>query len=128
MSNLLQRLLLFFIGVPLVVAIILLLPQCNHAAAVLVILAFTGGCSVELSRLFRAKGTACLILETEASGPGEFIEPEPRLFNFNSPLGACQACEGFGNVIDMDMDLITTVLNSSSPIVGPPRSSLWTAR
>ncbi|WP_262023981.1 excinuclease ABC subunit UvrA [Blastopirellula sp. J2-11] len=36
----------------------------------------------------------------------EFIEPEPRLFNFNSPLGACQACEGFGNVIDMDMDLI----------------------
>ncbi|GAA4419805.1 excinuclease ABC subunit UvrA [Bremerella cremea] len=36
----------------------------------------------------------------------EFIEPDPRLFNFNSPLGACPDCEGFGNIIDMDMDLI----------------------
>lgn len=36
----------------------------------------------------------------------EFIEPDPRLFNFNSPLGACPECEGFGNIIDMDMDLI----------------------
>jgi excinuclease ABC subunit A len=32
--------------------------------------------------------------------------PEPRLFSFNSPLGACPECEGFGNVIDIDMDLI----------------------
>lgn len=43
----------------------------------------------------------------------EFIEPEPRLFNFNSPLGACQACEGFGNVIDMDMDLIVPDVSKS---------------
>jgi len=33
-------------------------------------------------------------------------EPEPRLFSFNSPLGACPECEGFGNVIDMDMELV----------------------
>ena len=33
-------------------------------------------------------------------------EPEPRLFSFNSPLGACPECEGFGNVIDVDMDLV----------------------
>ena len=33
-------------------------------------------------------------------------ELEPNLFSFNSPLGACPQCEGFGNVIDMDMDLI----------------------
>ena len=32
--------------------------------------------------------------------------PEPRLYSFNSPLGACPECEGFGNVIDIDMDLI----------------------
>ncbi len=31
---------------------------------------------------------------------------EPRLFSFNSPLGACPECEGFGNVIDVDMDLV----------------------
>jgi len=36
----------------------------------------------------------------------DYLEPDPRLFNFNSPLGACPDCEGFGNIIDMDMDLI----------------------
>ena len=36
----------------------------------------------------------------------EYLEPEPRLFNFNSPLGACSTCEGFGNVISVDMDLV----------------------
>jgi excinuclease ABC subunit A len=32
--------------------------------------------------------------------------PEPRLYSFNSPLGACPECEGFGNVVDVDMDLV----------------------
>jgi excinuclease ABC subunit A len=36
----------------------------------------------------------------------EYPLPEPRLYSFNSPLGACPTCEGFGNVIDMDMDLV----------------------
>jgi len=36
----------------------------------------------------------------------QYIEPEPRLFSFNSPLGACPECEGFGNQIDIDMDLV----------------------
>lgn len=31
---------------------------------------------------------------------------EPRLFSFNSPLGACSRCEGFGNVLEVDMDLV----------------------
>jgi excinuclease ABC subunit A len=35
-----------------------------------------------------------------------FAEPEPRRLSFNSPLGACPTCEGFGNVSDLDMDLI----------------------
>jgi phosphatidate cytidylyltransferase len=56
MSNLLQRLLLFFIGVPAVLALIVLLPQLNHLAAVLVIVAFTGGCALELASLLKARG------------------------------------------------------------------------
>ncbi len=36
----------------------------------------------------------------------EYIPPEPRLFSFNSPLGACPKCEGFGNIIGVDMDLV----------------------
>jgi excinuclease ABC subunit A len=33
-------------------------------------------------------------------------EPEPRLFSFNNPYGACPRCQGFGNTIDFDLDLI----------------------
>lgn len=36
----------------------------------------------------------------------DYATPEPRLFSFNSPLGACPVCEGFGNTIDVDMDLV----------------------
>ncbi|MDQ6704493.1 MAG: excinuclease ABC subunit A, partial [Acidobacteriota bacterium] len=34
-----------------------------------------------------------------------FREPEPTLFSFNSPAGACPRCQGFGNTIDYDMNL-----------------------
>jgi excinuclease ABC subunit A len=30
----------------------------------------------------------------------------PNLFSFNSPLGACETCRGFGRVIDIDLDLV----------------------
>ncbi len=43
---------------------------------------------------------SCLDCQTD------FPTPEPRLYSFNSPLGACPECEGFGNVIDIDMELI----------------------
>ena len=36
----------------------------------------------------------------------EYPPPEPRLYSFNSPLGACPTCEGFGNIIDTDMELV----------------------
>ncbi|HWE49006.1 MAG TPA: excinuclease ABC subunit UvrA [Bryobacteraceae bacterium] len=36
----------------------------------------------------------------------EFQEPEPILFSFNSPAGACPRCQGFGNTIDFSPDLI----------------------
>ena len=36
----------------------------------------------------------------------DYPTPEPRLYSFNSPLGACPVCEGFGSVIDLDMDLV----------------------
>lgn len=36
----------------------------------------------------------------------EHDQPEPALFRANSPVGACPACEGFGRVIDRDMDRI----------------------
>jgi excinuclease ABC subunit A len=35
-----------------------------------------------------------------------FLTPEPSMFSFNNPYGACPKCQGFGNTIDYDMDLV----------------------
>jgi excinuclease ABC subunit A len=35
-----------------------------------------------------------------------YQEPEPRLFSFNNPWGACPRCQGFGNTIDFDLNLV----------------------
>ncbi|HEY7826226.1 MAG TPA: excinuclease ABC subunit UvrA [Candidatus Acidoferrales bacterium] len=36
----------------------------------------------------------------------KYQEPEPRLFSFNNPYGACPRCQGFGNTIDFDLDRV----------------------
>jgi excinuclease ABC subunit A len=35
-----------------------------------------------------------------------YEEPEPHLFSFNSPFGACPTCQGFGNSIGVDFNLV----------------------
>ncbi len=35
-----------------------------------------------------------------------YLEPEPRLFSFNNPFGACPECQGFGNILTIDLDLV----------------------
>ncbi|MGQ4810067.1 UvrABC system protein A [Candidatus Entotheonellaceae bacterium PAL068K] len=35
-----------------------------------------------------------------------YRDPVPNLFSFNSPLGACDTCQGFGRLIDIDLGLI----------------------
>jgi excinuclease ABC subunit A len=43
----------------------------------------------------------------ECRGCGLAYEiPQPRLFSFNNPFGACSTCHGFGNVIELDMNLV----------------------
>ena len=36
----------------------------------------------------------------------DYADPDPRLFRPNSPLGACPTCQGFGSVVDLDLDKI----------------------
>ncbi len=36
----------------------------------------------------------------------EFLEPNPHLFSFNNPYGACPNCEGYGDVIGIDEELV----------------------
>ena len=35
-----------------------------------------------------------------------YEDPQPRLFSFNNPYGACATCHGFGNIIEIDLDLV----------------------
>jgi len=35
-----------------------------------------------------------------------YAQPEPRLFSFNNPYGACTTCQGFGNTIGLDIDQV----------------------
>ena len=35
-----------------------------------------------------------------------YEDPQPRLFSFNNPFGACPTCHGFGNIIELDLDLV----------------------
>lgn len=68
---------------------------------------------------FEGQGT-CVLLGQDASGQEvrrefsdrfeldgiTFEEPTPNLFSFNDPVGACPRCEGYGNIIGVDPDLV----------------------
>ncbi len=73
-----------------------------------------------LEQAFRfGKGRALVVLPEEAGRRLQFDvqltcaacelayrPPVANLFSFNSPLGACETCRGFGRVIDVDLDLV----------------------
>jgi phosphatidate cytidylyltransferase len=58
MSNLVQRLLLFFVAVPLLIAGIVFLPHYHHAVLLVVVLVFSVGSALELATLFKDGGAA----------------------------------------------------------------------
>src|SRR5687767_6937521 len=73
--------------------------------------------SVETS--YREGGGAAFAVNADTGERLEFSErfecrtcgiayetPQPRLFSFNNPFGACPVCHGFGNVIELDMGLV----------------------
>lgn len=43
----------------------------------------------------------------------QFETPSPQFFNFNSPFGACDKCEGFGTILGIDHDLVIPNKNLS---------------
>lgn len=56
-----------------------------------------GDCIVELGE----KKRVVFNNRFEADGM-TFLEPEPKLFNYNNPVGACPTCEGFGRILGID--------------------------
>ena len=57
----------------------------------------------------------------------EFQEPTPQLFSFNSPVGACPTCQGFGRVAGLDEDLIipNKELSIREGTLAPFRGDKW---
>ncbi|MFO7905843.1 MAG: excinuclease ABC subunit UvrA [Pirellulaceae bacterium] len=76
---------------------VLLEPSENEAAA--------ANDSLSLDGRWWQRMTFSDALRCESCGV-EYADLEPRLLSFNSPLGACPECEGFGNIIDIDMALV----------------------
>ena len=68
---------------------------CFRESAGEVLLEIPGGQRHRFSEGFECK--ACNI---------RYEDPEPRLFSFNNPFGACSRCQGFGNTIDLDLNLV----------------------
>ena len=71
------------------------------------------------SGFFEGQGELILLGEDKKGAPRQvgfsdkfeldgivFEEPSPNLFSFNDPVGACPKCEGYGNVIGIDADLV----------------------
>ncbi len=56
-----------------------------------------------------------------------FEEPTPQLFSFNSPLGACPTCQGFGRVPGIDKDLVVPNedLSLRQGAIAAFRSEMW---
>ncbi|MEG1402298.1 excinuclease ABC subunit UvrA [Bacteroides sp.] len=66
------------------------------------------GAGTCMLRFYEADGTTKLYTfsnKFEADGM-VFEEPSDQMFSFNSPIGACPACEGFGKVIGIDEHLV----------------------
>ena len=61
-----------------------------------------------LLRFYRTDGSSSLYrFSTKFEADGiTFEEPNDQMFSFNSPLGACPECEGFGSVIGIDEHLV----------------------
>jgi excinuclease ABC subunit A len=68
---------------------------CYREAGEVIFEPASGGASIRFNEKFACKQCG-----------KEFLEPEPSLFSFNNPYGACKRCQGFGNTIDYDMELV----------------------
>ena len=94
-----------------------------------------------VEQAFREGGERAVVITAPREGPFErldfsalferdgmtFEEPTPQLFSFNSPLGACPACQGFGRVPGVDPDLVVPnpELSLRQGALAPFRTEQW---
>ncbi len=76
--------------------------------------AFFEGNGVCVLKVFSDNGTELLYFSKKFEADGmQFEIPSVHTFSFNSPIGACPTCEGFGRVIGIDEDLVVPNKNLS---------------
>jgi excinuclease ABC subunit A len=66
--------------------------------------------------LIRVVGAKTLRFSTHLHCPYcdlHYTNPLPNMFSFNSPIGACETCRGFGRIIDIDLNLVIPDTNKS---------------
>ncbi len=94
-----------------------------------------------VEQAFREGGGRCTVRIASGEQAGEhlefsefferdgmtFEEPTPLLFSFNSPVGACQTCQGFGRVPGVDPDLVipNPDLTVRQQAIAPFRTEQW---
>ena len=94
-----------------------------------------------VEQAFREGGGRCVALVASGPRAGEmlrfsefferdgmrFAEPAPHLFSFNSPVGACPVCQGFGRVPGIDPDLVfpNPDLTIRQGAIAPFRTEQW---
>ncbi len=94
-----------------------------------------------VEQAFREGGERVVVVTAPKEGPFEtrdfsalferdglvFEEPTPQLFSFNSPVGACPVCQGFGRVPGVDEDLVipNPDLSVRQGAIAPFRTDSW---
>jgi excinuclease ABC subunit A len=69
--------------------------------------AFFEGNGICILKVFGSEGSELLYFSKKFEADGmQFEIPSVHTFSFNSPIGACPVCEGFGRVIGIDEDLV----------------------
>ncbi len=69
--------------------------------------AFYEGGGACMLRIYDAPGTTLRQFSYRFEADGiSFEEPSDQLFSFNSPIGACPVCEGFGKIVGIDESLV----------------------
>lgn len=69
--------------------------------------AFYEGSGECMLRVYQDGGSSLYTFSNRFEADGiQFQEPTENLFSFNSPMGACTRCEGFGRIVGIDEDLV----------------------
>jgi excinuclease ABC subunit A len=99
--------------------------------------AVTARIADSVEQAFRDGGEECVVITVDGDRQRfstrferdgmTFEEPTPQLFSFNSPLGACPVCQGFGRVPGLDEDLVipNPDLSVRQGAVAPFRTDQW---